>query len=243
MTFDLDAWIKENIASRDTGWAWDHFERLLQQLILDTKAERILEIGGGRSPLLIQRQLPALRYTVMDVSQKELDLAPEGIEKIQGDISMPQPQAADMQADVIFSKMLVEHLPDVKTAYRNMYAMLRPGGVCFHFHPVLYSLPMYLNKIVPEALTSRLLRLFQPSRHEDGVPKFPAYYDYGKIEPRTTQMLAEIGFSRVRMQPFYGHSYYERFPPLRWSERQVREVMKRMNVKLLATNCFTVLQK
>lgn len=243
MLFDLEGWIRHRVISNDCSWAWEQYENLLLDLITQTGAQSVLEIGGGRSPLAGAHWPAQVRYAIMDISQQELDLAPAGFEKIQGDISSDTPALPPIQADIIFSKMLLEHLPDIKTAHANMYKMLRPGGICFHLHPVLYSLPMLANALIPERLSAPLLRLFQPYRTDVGIPKFPAYYDHAHINTHARNMLQQAGFASVHLLPFYGHSYYDRFPPLRHAEKKWRAVLKKYDIRPLAINCLTIVQK
>src|ERR1700721_1406514 len=52
--------------------------------------------------------------------------------------------------DLVFSKMLCEHLPDARTFHANCLRLLRPGARAVHFFPTLYTLPFVANRLIPE---------------------------------------------------------------------------------------------
>ena len=46
--------------------------------------------------------------------------------------------------------MLAEHVPDGYRFHSNLFELLKPGGVAFHFMPTLYSPPFVINRLLPE---------------------------------------------------------------------------------------------
>src|SRR5690606_5853440 len=107
-------------------------------------ARSLLEVGGGRSPLLTERELARhdIRYTANDISERELERAPNWVGKACFDIQTPDHAQIEQYAgqfDLIFSRMVMEHVPSYQRAYRNIFTLLQPGGVAIAFHPVLFA--------------------------------------------------------------------------------------------------------
>lgn len=210
----------------------------LKSLVAGYPAAKILELGAGRWPSFRLDEMPGTieSYTVNDISEHELSLLPEGYEKACFDVSGDAANFSD-NYDVVFSRFLAEHVPDGVAMHRNVYQVLRPGGVAFHLIPTLYAFPFVLNKLAPERLTTPLLKILSPRRAIS--PKFPAPYSacYGS-PARMTRMLHEIGYQRVEVRTFYGHFYYEKIPLLRSIHRRFSALAARRNWHLLGSYAY-----
>jgi SAM-dependent methyltransferase len=194
-----------------------------RQLVLDVVRQRaaqgpvrILDVGGGQFPLLALAELPDnASYVICDISEKELAKAPAGYEqKICFDICGELP--ADLGTfDVAFSSMLAEHVPSGERLYRNLYALLNPGGVCLNHHPTLFALPFVINRLVPHRVGKRIVHLFFPQRKmNDSV--FPAHYSWcTALGFRELRRRREIGFDEVDVIRQYRHRYWRPFPVIR----------------------------
>ena len=184
----------------------------LKALVASYPAARILELGAGRWPSFRIAEMPSTveSYTVNDISAEELALLPAGYDKACFDVSGDASSFNDTY-DVVFSRFLAEHVRDGVAMHRNVFRVLKRGGVAFHLIPTLYALPFVLNKLAPERLTSPLLKWLSPRRTIS--PKFPAYYSacYGN-PTRMISMLSDIGYRRIEIRPFFGHFYYEKIP-------------------------------
>lgn len=175
----------------------------------------ILELGGGRRPSFRLADMPAnLRsYTVNDISEAELSLVPDGYDKACFDVA-GDASAFEGRYDVVFSRFLAEHVKDGRAMHRNVYKVLKPGGVAFHLIPTLYALPFVINRLLPERIGQKVLDVLSPRREIS--PKFPAYYSQCYGDSRTMRRLfKDIGYERVEIRNFYGHFYYETIPGLR----------------------------
>jgi SAM-dependent methyltransferase len=96
-------------------------------------------------------------------------------------LDLCEPHVGDRFAtcfDLVVSRMTAEHVKDPESYHRNIRTMLRPGGVAFHFFPTLWTLPLAINRILPDFVTEPLLRLVAP-RDSYQEAKFPAYYRSG----------------------------------------------------------------
>jgi hypothetical protein len=142
----------------------------------------------------------------------------------------------------VFSRFFAEHVKDGRTLHRNVFKLLKPGGVAFHLMPTLYASPFLINRILPERLTSALLSVFTPSRSIS--PKFPAYYSecYGESK-RTYQMFEDIGYSKVVVRDFFGHFYYDKIPVLRNLEKAVAAIAARKDWSWLSSYAYITAYK
>jgi SAM-dependent methyltransferase len=233
---------------RSSDWAWEHYKGTIQNLISLLNARTILEIGGGRWPLLAGDEIVSrgVRYVVNDISASELALAPLYVEKACFDVSQAMPFDDGHlvgKVDLMFSQMVFEHVSDSQQAYRNIHRLLSPGGVCLNFHPVLYALPFVVNWMLPEQLSARLLHFFFPYRSPEEVPKHPAKYDHCWISKGEQEKLRSIGFRKVWQVPFWYHNYFKRIPGLYQADTALTRVAERNDWSALASFCYTCVMK
>jgi SAM-dependent methyltransferase len=194
---------------------WLEYSEFIQNLVKEYRAHKLCDIGGGANPVLPLAfiEINKLDCSVLDISSKELEKAPEGYKKIVQDI-----EASDFipfgQFDFVVTKMMAEHLHNGKVFHKNVYAILKPGGIAVHYYPTLFSLPFLVNKFMPEWLSSFLLNIFLP-RDRYRLGKFHAYYSwcFGPI-PSMLAMLNEIGYEIIEYKGFFGSTYYKRIPIL-----------------------------
>jgi SAM-dependent methyltransferase len=205
--------------------AWSGHLSEVKQIIEKYRPQRICDIGGGANPLLpvdyiIDR---GLSYTLLDISDEELKKAPSTYRKVLADVC--NCDLAD-QFDLALSKMLAEHIRDGEQFHKNVFQMLAPGGIAFHFLPTLYSPPFVLNKLFPEQFSSRLLGMVLP-RNKYQHAKFPAYYSWCRGPTRKQiRRFEQIGYEVIEYKGFFGHQYYARVAPLhRWSVALARRLV------------------
>jgi len=196
------------------------YRSLILELARQHERPRLLEVGGGRSPLLLEAEVEELQceYTINDIDAEELALAPSWVERLHGDIADPAlfDRTKDTKLyDLVFSQMVFEHVKAPEQGYRNIARMLAPGGILINLVPTLYAPPFVLNRLLPERLSARILKLAFPNRNPQKTPKFPAYYRWCTTTKRTKKKLALAGFRETEITPFYGHGYYSRIPILR----------------------------
>ena len=244
----VDAVVADLMAHRDHEWAWANFKSTVSRLIEAARARTVLEIGGGRSPSFSKEDIRALGidYTSNDISARELGKAPDWVGKAHFDVQTPDTGVIEPFADrfdLAFSKMVMEHVASYERSYRNLHTILREGGVGIAFHPVLYSLPFAINRIMPERASQALLTRFFPNRTDEGTPKFPALYSGCFVSERLRRNLRDIGFRDVWQVPFYGHDYYSKIPLLREAHRLLARQIQRADFAPLASFAYTIVRK
>lgn len=232
---------------RDSKEAWDEYESTIVRLIRESGAKKVCDVGGGANPVLPIETLQelGLEYTVLDISAEELDKAPSEYSKLVADITAGEPPATE-EFDLVFSKMLAEHVKDAERFHRNVNSMLRQGGLAFHFFPTLYAFPFLLNVLIPEAFTGWLLRKVMPHRTQEGNhAEFPAYYRWcrGPLHGQLRR-LRSTGFEVAEYHSFYGHDgYYKRLGPLLGLHNAEAALLKGMRSKLFTSFAYVVLRK
>lgn len=207
--------------SPDWSWSWENYRAVILRLSEEYGLKRHFEVGGGRDATFSPEEAEALglSVTINDIAAGELARAPAAFAKVCCDVAAPDTMrhVARGAYDLVYSRMVMEHVRDARRLWANQHAMLAPGGVALAFVPTLYAPPFWLNHLVPEALSSAIVRRLFPDRHQEGDnPKFPAVYDHCFGDPRKVEpMLREAGFRETLVLPFYGYSYFWRIPGLR----------------------------
>ena len=235
-------------STRGNGYfenAWVGYRSLILELASQIDNPRLLEIGGGRDPLLSQADVKSLHcnYTVNDIDAGELALAPSWVEGLHGDIADPDLFAPTRHADkydLVFSQMVFEHVEHPEQGYRNIARLLAPGGILVNFVPTLYAAPFVLNRLLPERLAARILRFFFPRRNSHDVPKFPAYYRWCTTTGKTRRKLTAVGFADCELVPFFGHGYYARIPVARTLLAKFWPIAAKRDWRSLSTYAYVI---
>jgi SAM-dependent methyltransferase len=207
---------------------------------------RVLEIGGGRWPFLtpLETESAQIAYTVNDIDEGELAAAPAEFEKAQFDIAGAIDPSFRGRYDFIFSRMVMEHVPDATRAWSNMFDLLAPGGVAFAFHPTLYAPAFVINWLAPEALTGPVLRFFFPERGRTANRKFPARYDLCSAAPTVIEpVLHRAGFGEILSAPFWSDLYFEQLPGLREANDALSALAESRDWRWLASHAYTIASK
>ena len=149
------------------------------------------------------------------------------------------------QFDLIFSRMVFEHITDVRRAWANIHALLAPGGVALAFVPTLYALPFLINHLMPNRLSGAILRVVFPERADDGDdPKFPTRYDWCRGSERAmVPMLHGLGFSEAKVLAFWGHGYFQRLPGLREADAAFSRLAARRDWRDVTTYAYVLARK
>jgi SAM-dependent methyltransferase len=207
---------------------------------------RVLEIGGGRWPSFTQAETKSARiaYTINDIDAGELAAAPAEFEKVQFDIAGDVDPSLRGRFDFVFSRMVLEHVPDARRAWSNMFDLLARGGVAFAFHPTLYAPAFVINWVAPEALTGPVLRFFFPGRGSIGTRKFPARYDLCfAVQTTIEPILCRLGFRQVLVAPFWGDPYFEQLPGVRDANDALNAHAELRDWRWLASYAYSIALK
>lgn len=235
-------------------WAWDNYHASVLGFAGHCRAAgrhengivRALEIGGGRAPLMTPREAESagIAYTINDIDARELAMGPAEFAKVQFDIAGAVDPSLRSRYDLIFSRMVMEHVRDAARAWSNMFELLAPGGVALAFHPTLYAPPFVINWLAPEALTAPVLRLFFSDRHDGDTPKFPARYDLCTTDPNVIEpALRRAGFRHALSAPFWGDRYFRHLPGVRGVNDALSALAEARDWRLMTSYAYTIAGK
>ncbi|HEV2186794.1 MAG TPA: methyltransferase domain-containing protein [Stellaceae bacterium] len=247
-TLELPEYIEVLATHRSSRWAWGHYKDVLADLLRIREARRVMEIGAGRFPLFDRDEIARfdVEYIANDVDPAELARAPDEVGKACFDISTTNSDEVARLSntiDLTFSKMVFEHLSDSKQAYRNIYEILSPNGICMNFHPVLFSPPFVINYLTPTVPSEKILKKLSPKRNHEEHPKFPAKYDCCWVSESLRDTLRSIGYRRVWQLPFWFHEYFVKFPGIQQCDWALNKIAERANWTSLASYCYTIVVK
>ena len=223
---------------------WQGFEKLIIKIIERYEIKRVCDIGGGANPVLNINFIESndLDYSVLDISESELLKAPKGYNKILADIASPT-FSIEKKYDLVFSKMLAEHITDAEQFNKNVLSCLAENGLALHYFPTLYTIPFLVNYLVPDKFSNALVNIFDP-RDMYQQNKFPAYYRWCRGPTRRQiQKFNDIGYDVVEYNGFFGHGYYNKIKPLKkLHEVKTRYLLKHPN-PLLTNFAYVILRK
>lgn len=196
---------------------WDRAQQWISAIIQRFGSVHVLEVGSGANPTLDANTVSAraLRYTANDVSATELDKADNVYGRWVCDLSTDTvPLEMQGRFDLVFSRMVNEHISDGKKYHANLHKLLRPGGISAHCFSTLYNLPFTVNRLVPEAASNALLNIFMP-RDACKLGKFRAHYSWSR-GPSASMLkrFDSLDFDVLDYRGYFGHAYYCRIPIL-----------------------------
>jgi SAM-dependent methyltransferase len=219
------------------------------EALADREGSRsILEVGGGRTPTLNAEAVLArgIEYAVNDIDPSELALVGPPYVTLCFDMSAFLPhEVSDRRFDLIFSRMVNEHVADGAAYYANIFRLLKPGGLTVHFFATLFTVPTVVNRFVPEAVSARLRALaFARSTHHYQYEKFPARYSWCRgPSALMLRRFQAIGFEIEDYVGFFGHAYYRRVPALHRLEQAKARWLMRHPVSALTSSAAVSLRK
>ena len=113
---------------------WDKAPEWVLGVIDKYNCHNILEIGSGANPSLapdiISRR--GLHYVANDINLEELTKADPVFERWVGDVSQGIPEHMQSRFDLVFSRMVNEHVVDGYAYHSNINKLLAPGGISAH---------------------------------------------------------------------------------------------------------------
>jgi SAM-dependent methyltransferase len=230
----------------DMNSLWQGYQDQVVKLARSNGVNTVAELGGGANPFVAdtERWGFAEHRIVVDISARELAKAPDHVVVRVADLC--QPINNDLTSyDLVFSKMLCEHLPNPRVFHENCFKLLRPGGLSVHFFPTLFTFPFVVNKFMPETLARKVLDKVQPGRLELGnLDKFPAYYRWTSGPTRRAfRRFESLGFQVEAYHATFGHLYYHSIKPLDALERAKTNFLLRHPAAGLTSFAVVVLRK
>ncbi len=217
-------------------------KRLVDELVRVLKASdgdrgegaRILNVGAGQS-LSIETQLTRAGCVYVsdrtDVDDCDIDHPSVGRTWRCSAEAMPDVGASDYVA--VFANYVLEHVPDVGAAAREIYRILKPSG------RFIVSVP---NPTAPEFVVSRLTPLWL-HRMVRGEEAWETHYDYQNVDGLKS-LFEGAGF-RTLETCYYGFTegYLARFPVINLLARLYDRMISALGVRRFMGNVCVIFQK
>jgi hypothetical protein len=194
---------------------WEKAQTWVLGLIEQYHCRSVLEIGSGANPTLSPAIVSKLgiRYVANDIDADELSKADTVFDRWVGDVTRDEiPPHMEAAFDLVFSRMVNEHVKDGRAYHANIHRLLAAGGISAHCFSTLYSLPFLANRLLPERVSDFLLHIFNP-RDPFKRGKFRAYYSWSRgPSDRMIANFESLGFEMLKYTGYFGHGYYWRIP-------------------------------
>ena len=223
---------------------WNKTETFAQNLIINHKIKSVLEIGAGANPTIDPDFIGKhnLSYTISDIDDGELQKADKVYDKLVADLSSVEFNLSK-KFDLVFSRMVGEHISNAETFHQNIFKILNKGGLSFHCFSTLYALPFLVNKISPDQLSDYLLAKIAPrDKHQHG--KFKAHYDWCRgPSKKMIRRFEGIGFEVIEYFGYFGHNYYRKIPILNKVEKIKSGILKKFPFPYLTAYAHFILKK
>lgn len=141
--------------------------------------------------------------------------------------------------DAVTACYFIEHVSDSEKFIKNVAMVLRPEGMLFLLFPCRYAPFAIINRMLPNKLTSKLLRRFVEGSHGG----FPANYD-NCWPSRMQRILAQNGLEVVAVELcFYQSHYYASFLPFYLCSFAYDMLMKLFKMQWTAASACIVAKK
>lgn len=206
--------------------------------------QSILELGSGADPTLTPEYVldSGAYYVTSDADARELEKADAAFERLVLD-AMTDVAELSGKFDCILSRMVGEHIKDGEQYHRNIYEMLKPGGISVHCFSTLGALPFVANRVLPGPVSDLLLHRYAP-REGHTAGKFKAYYSWSRGPSRSMLRRFEgLGFEVISYTGYFGHNYYRSIPWLHRLEMMKADLLLKHPIPQLCSYSTVVLRK
>ena len=227
----------DNLVPRDRGWEVFTEQTLPSILKRNTK---VLDVGGGKRPLISLEQKKKLNLTVigMDIDEEELAQAPKGSYDgtIVGDI-----EQVDLHSsyDLIFSCAVMEHVKNPEAAIKNMGKALTPDGIMAHFVPCRHALFASINRYLGPKTSKKILLAFHPDKATS--QGFPSYYQ-DCLPSKFAQFYKNEKLDIITLEMHYASDYATFFFPFYLAEA-LRQIVVKLAKQSDFAETFTIIGK
>ncbi len=181
------------------------FDIIKDELQARTGQINVLEVGGIDRPLLSRHK--RLRYDGLDVDRNDLcSVLYDDFYQQTAELPFP---ATDYH--LIFSNTTLEHVPDVRATYQNIYEALAPGGLTCHYYPCKGHPYALILRGIGHRWQNRLIRLFDPA--SAAATGYRTYFDHASFG-ETLTLLSDLGYTDIAIRPRYrANRYFDVFLP------------------------------
>ena len=212
---------------------WRSFEHQVQENIRALPdGSVVLDVGGGRRCVYHHALRPEVELIATDVSAAELEQNPHADRTVVADVSEYLP-LTDESVDLVISRAVLEHVPDVRAAARNMAAVMKPGAETVHLLPARNSLFGLAARLLPFTPLLTVLHWVDPSTI--GQTEFDVHYDQGTPDQLKATFEA-AGLRDVSVEVTWAQpEYFESFFPVFILYSLYEWITRRLQIRSLAS--------
>lgn len=133
---------------RNKNWLYGWFKTLQNDFnFSEGNGRKVLEIGcaiGASADILHER---GFDVTTTDISPYAIKKNKKLLPHLKCEVmDIEEKQTYKNEFDLIYSFEVIEHLPNPEKAFKNMYDMLKPGGIAINSSPYPYDYVLYADK-------------------------------------------------------------------------------------------------
>lgn len=216
--------------------------RVIETFIRNPGAKVADVAAGKRWPFDSgMKHLTGIHLTGLDISREEMAPNTDLDDDFECDVCQHIPYT-DRPYDIITCRSGVEHFYNNENFLINCYHALKPGGRVILCFPNKYAIFAITNRLLPQRLSSYLLRRLTPGGAE-GVTGFRAFYD--RTSYRAFSGLArDTGFIVEDVYPgYFSMHYFAAIPPVYLLLYMYDVIQFSMGIKTTASNFCFILQK
>lgn len=187
---------------------YPQFDQYVADFLNSHDEVTLVDIGAGRHCDYSNRVVKRPRRVVgIDISGKELARNSFLDERIEADACTPMPHL-EGKGDILVSKATQEHLRDNAAFLSNAAKILAPGGTLVLVFTNRYAPFAFINRLLPEKVSSFLLDKLAPTWR--GQVGFKTFYDRTNYSA-FRQLLVQAGYTDISIKTGYFSSAYFRF--------------------------------
>jgi len=195
----------------------------------------VLDAGAGERCVYAGRNL---RVIGSDMLLGDLKSNPDIKFAVVSDLERDFPFRAN-SLDAVTACYFVEHIQDSEKFIRSVASALRPGGRLFLLFPCRYAPFAFINRIISNRLTVKMLQWFVEGSHGG----FPATYN-NCWPSRMREILERNGLEMVGTECcFYQSHYYASFLPVYICSLAYDMLMKALNIERMAASACMFAKK
>ena len=183
------------------------FDRRIASLVDDRSA--VLDAGcGAHAPLLVNLIGKGTELIGVDLVKFDPALKEKGLVLLNSDLA--NMDLANGSIDLVISRSVLEHIPDVESVYREIHRILRPGGRFVFLIPNLWDYVSVVSYLVPNSLHRSIVSRLTGRPSEDTFPTYYRSNTSGSIK----SLARKTGFEVGSVEYYGQYPYMLAFNPL-----------------------------
>jgi ubiquinone/menaquinone biosynthesis C-methylase UbiE len=145
----------------------------------------------------------------------------------------------DRTFDLVTMNMVVEHLDDPASQFREIYRVLAPGGLCIFHTPNGRCVGTIAARFVPQWLKNKIVYVLEGRESGD---IFPAFYR-ANTERQVKELAGSTGFSVRTLRIVLTDAIFAMIPPLALLELIWIRLLMAKSLRSLRSDFVVVLKK